>query len=202
VTLYAVCTMHKETRTAGFLVEPQNQGRLFFSGLASKPLERFVSGLTSKLSGRFLPVWPQNRWWRVSRFGPQNRQLRFGGFGLKITATVSWFGPQNQAGYGLSVVPQNRWEYEDGAGHTSRSSGLLWLEASQAKVFQSDLKTGRGAAWVVHVTSSRRLRRSEAKDDRFDGIECGAVQVKPNYPYFVVIFFLPHRGILVFWFML
>jgi hypothetical protein len=41
---------------------------------------------------------------------PQNRQLRFGDLGLKTTATVSWFGPQNQAGYGLSVVPQNRWE--------------------------------------------------------------------------------------------
>jgi hypothetical protein len=28
-------------------------------------------------------------------------------------------------GYGLSVVQQNRWENEDGIGHTSRSSGLL-----------------------------------------------------------------------------
>jgi hypothetical protein len=36
VTLFAVCTMHKETRSAGFLVWPQNQGR------------------------RFLPVWHQN----------------------------------------------------------------------------------------------------------------------------------------------
>jgi hypothetical protein len=46
----AVCIWHVETRSAGFLVEPQNQGR------------RFVSGLTSKPLGRFLPVWPQNRW--------------------------------------------------------------------------------------------------------------------------------------------
>jgi hypothetical protein len=37
----AVCTWHMETRSAGFLVEPQNQGRRFVSGLASKPLERF-----------------------------------------------------------------------------------------------------------------------------------------------------------------
>jgi hypothetical protein len=28
-------------------------------------------------------------------------------WGLKITATVSWFGPQNQVGFGLSVAPQN-----------------------------------------------------------------------------------------------
>jgi hypothetical protein len=38
VTLCAVCTMHVETMTMGFLVEPQNQGRRFVSGLASKPL--------------------------------------------------------------------------------------------------------------------------------------------------------------------
>jgi hypothetical protein len=76
----AVYIVHKETRSVGFLVEPQNQGR-----------------------------W-------VSRFGPQNRQLRFSDLGLKITTTVSWFGPQNQAGDGLSVAPQNQQE-EDGVGH-------------------------------------------------------------------------------------
>jgi hypothetical protein len=43
----------------------------------------------------------------VFRFGHQNRQLWFGDFGLKITATVSWFEPQNQACFGLSVAPQN-----------------------------------------------------------------------------------------------
>jgi hypothetical protein len=79
----------------------------------------------------------------VSRFGPQNQQLRFGDLGLKITATVSWFGPQNQASFGLSVVAQNQQE-EDGVGHTSRSSSLLHVEASQARVSQSGLKIGGG----------------------------------------------------------
>jgi hypothetical protein len=41
VALCAVCTWHVETRSAGFLVEPQNQGRRLVSGLASKPLGRF-----------------------------------------------------------------------------------------------------------------------------------------------------------------
>jgi hypothetical protein len=50
MTLCAVCTVHVETRSVGFLVEPQNQGLRFVSGLASKPLERFS------------PIWPQNRW--------------------------------------------------------------------------------------------------------------------------------------------
>jgi hypothetical protein len=40
-----------------------------------------------------------------SQFGTQNGQLWFGDLGLKITATVSWFGPQNQADFGLSVAP-------------------------------------------------------------------------------------------------
>jgi hypothetical protein len=44
---------------------------------------------------------------QVSRFVPQNRQLRVDDFGLKIIVTVSWFGPQKQAGFGLSVAPQN-----------------------------------------------------------------------------------------------
>jgi hypothetical protein len=34
VTSCAVCTVHVETRSACFLVEPQNQGRRFVSGLA------------------------------------------------------------------------------------------------------------------------------------------------------------------------
>jgi hypothetical protein len=35
VALCAVYTMHMEMRSAGFLVEPQNQGRRFMSGLVS-----------------------------------------------------------------------------------------------------------------------------------------------------------------------
>jgi hypothetical protein len=69
----------------------------------------------------------------VSWFGPQNRQLWFGDLGLKITAMVSWFGPQNQVGFDLSIAPQNRWR-KIGAGHASRSSNLLGVEASLARV--------------------------------------------------------------------
>jgi hypothetical protein len=58
---------------------------------------------------------------------------------------VSWFGPQNQLSYDLSVAPQNRWEDEDSAGHVSRFSSLLHVEVSSATVFQSGLKTGGGA---------------------------------------------------------
>jgi hypothetical protein len=57
---------------------------------------------------------------------------------------VFLFGPQNQVGFGLSVTPQNRWR-EVGMEHTSRSSGLLHVEASLAMISQSGLKTGEGA---------------------------------------------------------
>jgi hypothetical protein len=43
----------------------------------------------------------------VFRFVPQNRQLKFDDLSLKITATVYWFVPQNQADYDLSVALQN-----------------------------------------------------------------------------------------------
>jgi hypothetical protein len=47
---------------------------------------------------------------------------------------------------------------------------------------------------VVHVASSRRSHGGEAKDCRFDGIGCGAVEVRPNYPSLDVIFLLAHRA--------
>jgi hypothetical protein len=43
----------------------------------------------------------------------------------------------------LSVAPQNRWR-EVGAGHASRSSGLLHVKANLARVSQSGLNTNGG----------------------------------------------------------
>jgi hypothetical protein len=65
---------------------------------------------------------------------------------------VSWFGPQNHVDFGLSVAPQNR-QREVDARHASRSSGLLHVEGSLARVSQSGLKTDGGAmAGVVRST--------------------------------------------------
>jgi hypothetical protein len=71
VPLCAVCTVHVETESAGFLVEPQNQDQRFVRCLASKPL------------GQFSPVWPQNRWRRFLPVWPQNRWLGFLSLSLK-----------------------------------------------------------------------------------------------------------------------
>jgi hypothetical protein len=96
-------------------------------------------------------------------------------------------------GYGLSVVQQNRQEDEDGAGHASRSSGLLRLETSQARVSQSNLKTSRGAAWMVHVESSWMSRGDEAEDRLVNAMGC----IRLFYPNFVISGVLGNKGSLV-----
>jgi hypothetical protein len=87
-----------------------------FSSLASKLVATVFSSLASKVVAMVFPslasipavsflVEPQNQ----GGGGFPGLGLKTGSFGLalKITATVSWFGTQNQAGFGLSVVPQN-----------------------------------------------------------------------------------------------
>jgi hypothetical protein len=76
--------MHVETRSAGFLVEPQNQGGRFVSGLASKPLRRFLIGLGLKIDGDGLSmVYPQNHWDSFLPFGLKAGGDGFWWFGLK-----------------------------------------------------------------------------------------------------------------------
>jgi hypothetical protein len=113
-------------------------------GLASKSAVTVFSSLTLKPAVVFL-VELQNQ----GDGGFSGFDLKIGNSGLVIWALKSprrflRLGLKNQANFGLSVAPQNRWR-EVGAGHTSRSSGLLDVEASMARVSQSGLKTGGGA---------------------------------------------------------
>jgi hypothetical protein len=73
-------------------------------------------------------------------FGLKTTRTVFSSLISKLLATVFLFGPQHQVGFGLSVALQNR-RMEVGAGHASRSSGLLDVEASLTRVSQSCLKT-------------------------------------------------------------
>jgi hypothetical protein len=106
-----------------------------FFGLASKPKSTVSPGLASKLVATILVVWPQNH------------SLGFPGLGLKTdscslviwpTKSPRWFlglGLKTKClGYGLWVGPQNPWQDENGVGHMPRSRGLLFLEASRARV--------------------------------------------------------------------
>jgi hypothetical protein len=78
-------------------------GTVFFS-LTSKLVGTVYPGLASKLVVGFL-VEPQNQCGGgFFRFGPQNWKIQFGNLGLKITATVFWFGSQNQVCFSLSVA--------------------------------------------------------------------------------------------------
>jgi hypothetical protein len=79
------------------------------------------SGLASKSVASGFLVWASKLVWRF--------------LGLDL----------NQTGYDLLVAPQNRWEDGDDAGHASRSSGLLRVEESRARISQFGLKTGGDA---------------------------------------------------------
>jgi hypothetical protein len=69
VALRAVCIVHVEMRSVSFLVESQNQGLQFVSGLTLKSLRQFFSGLalksvttvflwfSLKIGGSCFPVW-------------------------------------------------------------------------------------------------------------------------------------------------
>jgi hypothetical protein len=62
--------------------------------------------------------------------------------------TIFWFGPQNQVSFSLSIALQNQ-RRKVSATHVLRFSGLLHVEASLARVFQSGLKTGGGVTMGV-----------------------------------------------------
>jgi hypothetical protein len=79
--------------------------------------------------------------------------------------------------------------------HISRSSDLLRVKASRASVFQSGLKSGRDTAWMVRMTSLRRLHRVKAVDGWVDVTGC----VEPFYFKFIVFYVLDARSILLFY---
>jgi hypothetical protein len=117
----------------------------------------------------------------------------FGDLGLKITAMTSWFGPQNQVGYGLTVARQNR--REDAMmldTHRDLAACFTW---KQVELGFSSLATRLAEArlWVMHVAPSRRLHRVEVKDRWVDATGC----VGPCYPCFAIFILLGPRGIVV-----
>jgi hypothetical protein len=87
--------MHVETRSAGFLVAPQNQGRWFISGLVSKPLGRFLR-LGLKTDGNSFLVEPQNQ----GGGGFPSLGLKIGTYSLVIWASKS---PRRFLGFGLKT---------------------------------------------------------------------------------------------------
>jgi hypothetical protein len=149
-----------------------------FSGLTSKPVatDSWLSLKTKVVEG--FPVWASKL------------QLRFGDLSLKITATISWFGPQNQSGFGLSIASQNR-QSKVGMGHVLAAC-FTWKQVGQGfpSLASRLVETRRR---VVHVAPSRRLRE-QVEDGRVDVMGC----VGPCYPCFAIFLVLGPRGIVVF----
>jgi hypothetical protein len=145
-----------------------------------------VSCLSLKTKVGFLG-WASKLRSTVSRFGPQNRQLWFGDLGLKITASASWFEPQNQTDYNLLVTPQNRGE-DDSARGTRRDLAACFAWNQVTLGFLSVTSRLAVAQWrVVHVTSSRRMYWVEAEDRRVDATGC----IRLFYPNFIIFYIRP-----------
>jgi hypothetical protein len=156
-------------------------------------------------------VWPQNNYDSFLVWALKPRSMVCW-FDHKTTATVWWFGTQNhydsflvwtskRMGGRLSVCaskPMSGWGWcED----TRRHPVACFFTKQVGLGFPSFASKLAKVQWrMVHVASSRRSCGSEAKDGRFDGVGCGAAKVGPNYPSLVIVFFLDHRGILVFCF--
>jgi hypothetical protein len=64
---FAVCTVHEETMSVGFLVEPQNQGQRF-PGLGLKTSSFGLIIWASKLPQRFSVLGLKTKWMMVRRF--------------------------------------------------------------------------------------------------------------------------------------
>jgi hypothetical protein len=149
VMLCPVCIVHEEMSSTGFLVEPQNQGRRFVSGLALKPLEQFS------------PVWPQNRWRQFSLVWPQNRWLGFLGLGLKTDSygLVIWTSksPRQFLGVGLKTKQASvcRLRHKIDGGRMTRDTRQDLVVALGFSHLALRLTEAR--RHVVHVAPSRRL---------------------------------------------
>jgi hypothetical protein len=129
-----------------------------FSGLASKPAATVSPDLASKLVVGFL-VEPQNQ----GGGGFSGLGIKTGSSGLVIWASKSlrrFLGLRLKTKWAsvCRLRHKNR-RNEVGAEHTSRFSGLLHMEASLARVFQSALKTdgdataGGARGTITEVTS-------------------------------------------------
>jgi hypothetical protein len=141
-----------------------------FSCLASKLVVTVSPGLSSKSVAR------------VSLFGPQNWQLRFGDLGLKITRRFLGLGLKTEQAIrfvSCTTKPTGGRRYGTHFGLEFPSLASRLAEAQQ---------------WVLHVTSSRRLRRVQAKDGWVDAMGC----IGPFYSRIVVFYVLDPRGIVVF----
>jgi hypothetical protein len=182
VTPCAIYMVHVERRNAGFLVEPQNQGRWFVSGLASKPLGRFLRfGL--KTSGNGFLVEPQNQ-----------GGVRFPSLSLKTGSSV-WIWATKSSRRFLDLVLKTKQVLVCRLRHKTDGRAMAWDTRRDLAAcfmwkhvwlgFSSLASRLAEARWrVVHVAPLQRLRQSQVKYGWVNATGC----VGSCYPYFVVSF--------------
>jgi hypothetical protein len=134
-------------------------------------------------------VWPLKLRLMILWFEPQNHHANF------------WFVPQNQVRGCLLVYVSKLMSEWRRCEDTHRHPAACFVVKQVELGFPSFAsKLAKERRQVVHVASSQRSRGSKAKDGQFDGVRCGSVKVRPNYPSLDIIFLLAHMGILVFCF--
>jgi hypothetical protein len=151
----AVCTVHMEMRSVGFLVEPQNQGRQFVSGLGSKLVATVSSGLASKTVVTIL-----------SSLSSKPVAMVFSSLASILVATVS-LGLASKPTAGFLVEPQN----QGGGGFPGlglkigRSGLVIWTSKSPRRFLGLCLKTKQASVCRLHhKTDGGRLTRDTRRD--------------------------------------
>jgi hypothetical protein len=121
----AVCTMHMETRSASFLVEPQNQDRLF-------------PDLDLKTGSSALMIWAsKSLWWflgvdlKTKRSSVCRLHHKTDGRMIRCGARVEiwWLAlPRSKSCYGFIVWPQDSRRRDDGWCTWHHSRGCVELK--------------------------------------------------------------------------
>jgi hypothetical protein len=128
--------------------------------------KRWFSGLASKLVATVCQWFGLKITTTVSWFGPQNQGQRFGDLGLKIIVTVSWFVPQNQVRGDLSICASKPMSGRRQCEDMRRHLAACFIMKQVGLGFPSFASKLAKERWmVVHVALLRRTRASEAKDN-------------------------------------
>jgi hypothetical protein len=158
----AVCGLHHVhgDEECGFLGWPYNQGRRFVSGLASKPLRRFLISLDFKTDGDGLwLVWPQNYSDGFCRFGLRTGGDDFWRFGLKTYCDgFLWFGLKTCGNSFLQLGLKTGGDGFSRFGLKIGSSGLvIWTSKSPRWFLGLGLKTKQASVCRLrHKTDGGR----------------------------------------------
>jgi hypothetical protein len=150
----------------------------------------------------------------LSQFGLKTGGFKFSGLGIKTdgydlvvcaSKSLRWF-------LGLSLKTKRATVYRLRHKNDRRMKTTLdtcwdltvcfaWKQVSLGFFSLDSRLVEARCGWCTWHHRGGRVEVKQ-KDEWFDGVGCGAMEVGPNYPSLDVNFLLAHRSILVFWFSL